>query len=144
MRFKPAGADTEAAARLYASAEEECLTSAFGLRRRQLARRFKIVPRRTELALGSPERTYARVASVRAAFCLSLLNSSGAGKNTQNTQKGCKIAESRELTFLPCWRRSYAALDPLNVRKGAARKPSGLWSWPPDSWKQRFTTAAGR
>jgi hypothetical protein len=39
---------------------------------------------------------------------------------------------------------SYAAREALKIRKGAARKPSGLWSWPPDSWKQRFTTAAGR
>ena len=86
------------------------------------------------LSLSSPESTYARVASVGSVPKVVL-------KSSDKKRVSRIAAGVDDFAMLEA---SYVAREALEIRKGAARKPSGLWSWPPDSWKQRFTTAAGR
>ena len=86
------------------------------MRRRRLAQPFKSDSRRTDLALGSPERRVRARASIRAAFCLKFDKSSQTGQ--KELQNGLQIAELRELTVLRCWRHPMPHGRPLKSVKG--------------------------
>ena len=75
------------------------------------------------LALGSSERRRSACSAVRAAFCLSLLNSMARAKTHAKRVLDRGIAGVDIFAMLEA---SYAAREALKTRKGAARKPSGL------------------